>query len=571
MADNKAIETAEDKRESIATTLPVYDARSVASEELYFVTPQATGQDEEQAVKPDNEPKLSDELKTERERIDGPMSPQTIVDTDVEMRSRTEEAAKYSQEAPQEAPPLPPKGPIDDESVTVEKNVIFMDEKPPVLPTRPSLSEDEKRAMQLQAEEDGVHAGPASRGKGVSFEDTEKPPGLPTRPASDDEELATNPQAEEDDTTPNLSVRHVSFDPALGTSQSTYTFLWRRPLTDYPTLTITPNADSRSYWRLNYESKYFARLYRYQADQARVDGDIPARQVAEIKFPEFIWPGCGPAIKIEPHGEAAGPERKETFMKCAGWMTTRYSLDMSVLGGAKCTWRAIRPPKKDANGGGNGQDADMPSQPDPTGSDSASPTRGPLAQKSAGELVTVGDVIAQAKAYINDESWTPYPKLHLVLGTATSSGRVIASYSRAAPWNKNAGELSIVSSQHEPNSDEYTEGIIIACTAMVGMQDRMGLANSLMEASTESVVASKRKGNLPTANKIRPYIRLQKSNTAPTSEKTAAAPVVPDSRRETVFQRSLKRLSAQLVARPAGAVPERKGAVDEKKEVGVAA
>ncbi|KAK4631129.1 hypothetical protein CLAFUW4_02370 [Fulvia fulva] len=559
MADSKAKEAAEERRESTGTALPVYDTRSVTSaDELYYVTPQATGQNEKEAAEPSKVPKTLEELKAEWEQYEGPMTHESFVDTEIEMRNRMVETALRSQAARQEAPPLPPKTLIDDERVMVEKNVTFQDEQqPPVLHRRPTTEDDEKLAMQLQAEEDSAAA-------------------------------ARQQEVEEVPPSPSLPTRHTSFAPSFGTESQPFTLSWRRPLTDYPSLTITPNSsssDASSYWRLNYQTKYFARLHRYSATDARVDGDFPARQVAELKFPEFIWPGCGPTLKLEPYDEAVGPRRADIFMRCTGWMTTRYAVDVPVLGGARCTWRTLRPVKRDVPTPPIGEDAahsqDGPSwQPDPdvdgrlTLSSTSSEPR---------QLLTVGDLVSQAKNLINDETWTPYPPHHLIMGTSPNSGRIIATYTRAAPWNKNAGTLSI-NTDHS-TSPEYIEGIIIACAAMVGMQDRMGLASSLMEASTESIMASKRKGNggIPlTPGRIRPYIRsLHKSQTAPVNSEVAEEDpytgVASKPSRSGSVQRSLKRLSMQaqaLVPKSAGAAPARKsesGKVDEKMEVGVAA
>lgn len=521
MSDSKAAEAAQEKRESTATAPPAYDAGSVAgSEDLYFVTPQATGQNEKEVSRNEPKPQTSDEIKRDWERIDGPSTGEGLAEPG------SGESSK------QEAPPLPPKTPIDDEPVTVEKN--------------------------------------------VHFEDFDQAPALPTRPVFDDEELARQLQAEEDEMAPQLPARHVSFSPSLASNEthSTYTFSWRRPLTDYSTLTITPNTDAPCYWRLNYQSKYLARLYRYYPSQARVDSDFPARQVAEVKFPEFIWPGCGPTITFEPHEEAAAPERVGRFMKCTGWMTPRYTLEMPALGGAKCTWRAVRPSKKDVNGAENGEAGEVWWQGD---AEAGAQPQEHVAQRTGNgepQVTTVGDLIAQAKACINDDSWTPYPKQHFVMGTSANSGRVIAEYTRAAPWNKNAGVLSIITSQDGSTSPEYIESIIIACAAMVGMQDRMGLASSLMEASTESVMASRRRGNMPTPNSIRPYLRFQKRTSVPANEyavEDEAAQKKTGLQRENSIQRSLKRLSAQLVPRSAGAAPDKKLGVDEKAEVAVRA
>ncbi|EME47259.1 hypothetical protein DOTSEDRAFT_69264 [Dothistroma septosporum NZE10] len=577
MTDNKAKEAAVEKREASLTSQPIHEARSIAeSDELYYVTPQATGRNKEEAVQTTGQPKTLEQPRVEWEPpqepirsqslVDAdvemrdrageatarsqtgqgkapPMSHESLVDTDVEMRNRTEEATYRTQVARQEAPPLASKTPIDDEAVLVEKNMTFRDEEqPPVPARRPTTEDHEMLAVQLQAEEDGTAAGWS--------------------------------QPEEEDVVPILPSRHISFVPSFDMETQDFTLSWRRPLTDYPSLTITPDAESDSYWRLNYQTKYFARLHRYQSTQARVDGDFPARQVAEMKFPDFIWPGCGPTIKLEPYDEAAGPRRADIFMKCTGWLTTRYAVDVPVLGGARCTWRTLRSVNKGTTNGQGGEDVAPSSHADPDVDGRLTLSFNSTTTDEAKQLLTVGDLIAQAKNLINNDAWTPYPPHYLIMGPSANSERIIATYSRLAPWNRNAGTLSI-NSDHS-TSPEYIEGIIIACAAMVGMQDRMGLASSLMEASTESVMAKRREGNGAglTSGGIRPYVRgLQKSSTAPVERKEEEKEMP---QRSGSVRKGLERLSMQareLVPKSAGAgrVVEGHRKADEKTDVDVAA
>lgn len=294
-----------------------------------------------------------------------------------------------------------------------------------------------------------------------------------------------------------------------------YTFSWRRPLMDFPLLSIFPTSGASipsnmpdmpptSQWRLNYHSKYFARLQRYayrgSSEAERQLGDFPFRQVAEMKFPEFIWPPCGAAIIIEPHEEdilrkgSGEIKRLEEFLHCSGWLNTRYSIHLPVLGEEKVEWTTPRKFNPDAV------------ETEVSRSPSAHPPPAAFAKESQSataqlKLLTVGDIIELTKARLNDDTWTPFPIQHLT--SATSPSNPLATYQRASPWAKHSGILTII-----PPADlstltpEYIESIIIATAFMVGMQDRTGFANHLMEVANLEYAEKKRarealKGNVP--------------------------------------------------------------------------
>lgn len=340
--------------------------------------------------------------------------------------------------------------------------------------------EEEKRAMQVRFAES---------------QEEEPAPELPRRPSGS-----------VDKTSSHESLHSVSSKPL------NYIFAWNRPLLDFPTLEITPADDApipssspmvppTSHWRLNYDKKYHARLHRYTTTPHDVNrntaqvGDFPYRQIAEIKFPEFIIPGagCGAMVKFDTHEEeltrlgsyatARGKKpipRVQKFMQCEGWLTTSYMMEVPVLDHLQASWKSAPRPKPvnavPEQGGITKETAiverkttDMERE----------------AKKQNVALVTIGDMIETAKRAINNETWTPYAPQQLVV---ESDGRVAATYQRASPFAKHAGVLTI----HQPEVDqvsnlaEFIEGIVIATTAMVGMQDRIGLASGLMEAASTS-------------------------------------------------------------------------------------
>ncbi|KAK4629047.1 hypothetical protein CLAFUW4_08646 [Fulvia fulva] len=488
MADSKAQEAAREEQDEqwVEVAPPAYEASANGADEegdLYYATPQHTGLNEKTASLP-QEPSRPETDSTNLA---------TVSKDDVKARQQ-EEAAVWYKQAPllSEAPPLPVKEPIH-------------------VPSEHSMALEHLKHM----------------------------PALPVRPKFDDEMLALQLQQEKQERAAVLPPPPHTYKITDSIDSFSYTFSWRRPLTDHPTLSITANDTSTnaSHWRLNYQSKYSSRLHRYQADQARVDGDFPARQIAEIKFPEFILPGCGPTITFEAHEDAidrkgsAHAMREDKFMKCSGWFTTQYALEVPSFGGARCTWRPA-------------QSATDPSQPSP-------------ASTSQPQRITTGDLMAQAKRYMNDDTWTPYPNQQLII---SQTNHIVATYTRAAPWAKDAGILHIVRPHDIQYLDEYIEGIIIATVAMVGMQDRLGLASSLMQASTEGVLASRRVQQKTTQSTPRsasgvvlaeePNVQSHYTTSQPaTTEYVDVAEGAVGEYKESKIQRSLRRLSDRLAAK----------------------
>lgn len=362
------------------------------------------------------------------------------------------------------------------------------------LPTHLS-AEEEKRALQVrfaepQGQEDEV-------------------PALPRRPSN----VRFSEDFSHDHT--ELILAPPILPAPLEASESLpfrYVFSWNRPLLDFPTLDIKP-ADNAivpstspaipptGSWRLNYDKKYHARLHRYTAAQNAINrntaqvGDVPFRQIAEIKFPEFLIPGvgCGATVKFDTHEEeiarlgslatARGKKplpRVQKFMQCEGWLTTSYTMEVPVIDHLQASWKAVPRPRTTRVGSGPAEAA----------KDTAIVERKTTdlereAKKQNITLVTINDMIETAKRTLNNETWTPYSPQQLVV---ESEGRVVATYQRASPFAKHAGVLSIIPPGigQVSSVSEYIEGIIIATATMVGMQDRIGLASGLMEAASTS-------------------------------------------------------------------------------------
>lgn len=370
------------------------------------------------------------------------------------------------------------------EAVSEEQLFMPAEEKRPVSPAPPTLpsAEEEKKALQVHFAEQ---------------QEEEAVPPLPTRPS---------------DIHVDKSISQESTHPS-GDIPLKYTFAWNRPLLDFPTLEIrpadnatipssSPTVPPTSHWRLNYDKKYHARLHRYTATPSDINrntsqaGDFPFRQIAEIKFPEFIIPGagCGAMVKFDIHEEeltrlgsyatSRGKKplpRVQKFMQCEGWLTTSYMMEVPVVDHLLATWKTAPRPKA-ANTAGTG-----PVEPT---KETAIVERKTTdmereAKKQNIALVTIGDMIETAKRTLNNETWTPYAPQQLVV---ESDGRVVATYQRASPFAKHAGVLTIHETEiyRASSAAEFIEGIVIATTSMVGMQDRIGLASGLMEAASTS-------------------------------------------------------------------------------------
>ncbi|KAK4497525.1 hypothetical protein PRZ48_011976 [Zasmidium cellare] len=239
---------------------------------------------------------------------------------------------------------------------------------------------------------------------------------------------------------------------------------FKKPMLDFWTLNITPlePLPELSYWQLRYSSRYKATMRR-QAPEPQ--SNFPLKEVAEIKFPETMKPDCGPTITFWPHEDEI--ERRglrhvsatDRFMHCTGWFTSKCALDLPALGSSRVVW--LVPKGKDSEQG-------------PTARKGSTTSEKPFEQHSSAE---------RRRSTIKDQVWTPFPTQHLV---EESSNRIVATYSRAAPWSKHEGYLTILPSEGGMAA-EVIEGIVITTAAMIGMQDANGMAASLIESGFDSV------------------------------------------------------------------------------------
>lgn len=244
---------------------------------------------------------------------------------------------------------------------------------------------------------------------------------------------------------------------------------FKKPMLDFWTMNITPSEPlpELSYWQLKYHTRYKATVRRHAPEpQSR----LPLKEVAEIKFPESsqIWPGCGPTITFWPHEEEIQKRglrhvsATDKFMHCTGWLTSKFALDLPALGGMRVIWKVAR-------------DGDPASETDSTSRPSSSSTSEKAPLKSS-----PGD---GSESKTKSASWTPFPIQHLV---KEWSSQVLATYSRAAPWSKHEGYLTILPFEQDLSA-EVIEGIVISTAAMIGMQHAIGLAGSLIESGFGSM------------------------------------------------------------------------------------
>ncbi|KAK7959824.1 uncharacterized protein PG986_004678 [Apiospora aurea] len=240
-------------------------------------------------------------------------------------------------------------------------------------------------------------------------------------------------------------------------------------------------------WEVEYASKYRAAVNRFevpgagQQQRAEEEEEKAARaqpedmrgfprEVAALKYPEFIVPGwCGVTVTFLPKHhvhDAVGTgmelemgveERKPTkrFMHCTGVMSTKYAMEFPELGG---------------------------------GASSSSQAAAAAAGFDLSSLFPN-----------NWNNWTPFLTQYLV--DEAEEKHVLAQYTRSAPWASERGILKIFPQNGREEGGAKTqfedpvfiEEIVIACAAMVGMQDRLGMVSSLVEAGAEAY-AGKGKG-----------------------------------------------------------------------------
>ncbi|KAM3421887.1 hypothetical protein BST61_g2264 [Cercospora zeina] len=455
-------------------------------------------------------------------------------------------------------PPRPPSEEVASEDDQQQAKLHLVDGKPLRYSPRPGKEAASKDDLQKQAAEleDSTPVPSAEDEKAALkihlVNEEGAPPPMPRRPSASrfSEEFSQNEKSA------NMPPPMPTVPQQASELPLEYNFTWHRPILDFPCLQITPTPNipilsnspsipSTTSWKLIYTSKYQANLHRFGVtqttsppEQASVSQttEHPFRQVASYKFPDFIIPGANSGVKVlfEPHEEelarlgtlsnvsaehdetenktskkkdkknkqssSSGSPQLQKFMQCTGWLSTKYTMDIPVLGHMQATFKTMaRPRPQSAQVAGMVPGATnnyAPSHAPGTSYGNTTTPEPPLHRVPSqyptnhatnanpndnNRLITIGDLIDQARAKIADENFTPYPQHHLIV---EFDGREVATYQRSAPWGKTSGRLII----NKPEigqvylTPEFVEGIIIATVAMAGMQERIGLANGLMEA-----------------------------------------------------------------------------------------
>ncbi|KAF2211104.1 hypothetical protein CERZMDRAFT_98835 [Cercospora zeae-maydis SCOH1-5] len=538
MADNsKAQEALQDAEASAAPPPPYKERASIITETDDFQII------DEQDCYPENEKRPIEGSRTTSLREEK---------IPVDMPTRTPSMLK------EKGPVYPPRRPgqkIAPKNDQQQPKLQFEDSNPLSYSSRPSKEAAFKDRLQEEAAEleDSTPLPSTEDGKAALevhlVTEQETAPSMPQRPSASrfSEEFSQNEKSA------NMPPPMPTVPQQASELPLEYTFTWHRPILDFPCLHITPtpnipipsNSPSippTTSWKLIYTSKYQAALHRFGATQTKFPPEqgsdpqtteYPFRQVASYKFPDFIIPGTNSGVKVlfEPHEEelarlgnlsngwaeheekenkkskkkdrkdrqssSCGPPELQKFMQCTGWLSTKYTMEIPVLGHMQATFKTISRPRSQsaamASGATNNYappPAPQTSYVDPTTPEtsfhrvpSPYPTNNTTDANSNDNtrLITIGGLIDQARAKVVDESFTPYPQQHLIV---EFDGREVATYQRSAPWGKTSGKLII----NRPEvgqvylTPEFVEGIIVATVAMAGMQERIGLANGLMEA-----------------------------------------------------------------------------------------
>lgn len=276
-------------------------------------------------------------------------------------------------------------------------------------------------------------------------------------------------------------------------------------------------------WEVYYRSKYEATMERREG-RVRCTGPEPSMaNVATFKYPEFIWPGwCGVDITFllnEVDGTGRGAPGKK-FMHCTGVMTTKYTVDLPVMRHQRYVWQKTHrglgggENRNGSSQGGqvvgdekqrlqqyyaameNGGVGNIPAAPATT----AATTPQNPSSSSSPHGSAAGAALDISSLFTNN--WTPFTTQYLV--DAQTESHVLAQYTRSAPWASERGILEVFPHSRRGAADDgglqqqplqvgesaFIEGVVISCAAMVGMQDRLGLVSSLVEAGVESYAAT---------------------------------------------------------------------------------
>ncbi|KAK8030118.1 hypothetical protein PG993_011409 [Apiospora rasikravindrae] len=262
-------------------------------------------------------------------------------------------------------------------------------------------------------------------------------------------------------------------------------------------------------WEVEYTSKYQATMKRTAGPgPAREKGEgegeekeaaAQSRDVARLKYPEFIVPGwCGVTVTFLPHeaevGAEAVPGRAVNFMHCTGVMATKYAMEYPVM-------RGRGGGQVQAQGGDEKQQQQQSFMAEKAMLGAGS--NNPAAAATTQNLSAASSSPAAAAGGFDfgslfSNNWTPFLTQYLV--DESEEKHVLAQYTRSAPWATERGILKIFPQNESPDGTmpqfegpAFIEGILISCAAMVGMQDRLGMVSSLVEAGAEAY-AGKGKG-----------------------------------------------------------------------------
>lgn len=268
------------------------------------------------------------------------------------------------------------------------------------------------------------------------------------------------------------------------------------------------------WWEVDYATKYAATMRRRRRAGGGPEERPPswghvAENVAELQYPEFIWPGwCGVDVTFLPPSAAAdgaggrgGAAPGKRFMHCTGVVTSRYAMDLPAMGGRRYVWQKTHRALEDGNGNGAGGGQGGQGG----GGEKERLRRYYAATEKGGDGDQAATTAPQnaaphgsAAGALFASDWTPFSPLYLV--DAPGARHVLARYTRSAPWARARGVLEVFPRRRGDAGDPpavgaaaFVEGVAVACAAMVGMQDRLGLAASLVEAGAESY-AGKGKG-----------------------------------------------------------------------------
>lgn len=262
--------------------------------------------------------------------------------------------------------------------------------------------------------------------------------------------------------------KQASWSAPVDASNATLTFdigvqtgwFFSKTLTVRPTGPMPATLPATAGWRLDFRDKYSARLERLGSWPTHQE--TPVRPVADLAFPSVEVPFMGGVSvtflpleeDVEHSPRYAAPAKR--FLETGGVVTTQYALNFPARSNARCLWTTTPP----------SQHRSPSLQPGPTTA-GGTPTANSSSSSSNGK-----------------SEWTPFLTHYFV---EESSGDLMASYTRSAPWAPERGKLEIYQTKG-PVSPKFLEGLVTVCAAMVAVQDHKGLLSSLVEAGADAFV-----------------------------------------------------------------------------------